>query len=40
MSDSRYLPPKETVEMCYNAYGSRVGLMDSWEKTYDMWLNK
>ena len=40
MSDSRYLPPKETVEMCYNAYGNRVGLMDSWEKTYDMWLNK
>ena len=40
MSDSRYLPPKETVEMCYNVYGSRVGLMDSWEKTYDMWLNK
>lgn len=40
LSDSRYLPPKETVEMCYNAYGSRVGLMDSWEKTYDMWINK
>lgn len=40
LSDSRYLPPKETVEMCYNAYGSRVGLMDSWEQTYDTWVNK
>ena len=40
LSDSRYLPPKETVEMCYNAYGSRVGLMDSWEQTYDTWINK
>lgn len=39
LSDGRYLPPKETVEMCYNAYGSRVGLMDDWEKTYDSWLN-
>lgn len=40
LTDGRYLPPKETVEMCYNAYGDRVGLMDSWEKTYDMWINK
>ena len=40
LTDGRYLPPKETVEMCYNAYGNRVGLMDSWEKTYDMWINK
>lgn len=39
LSDGRYLPPKETVEMCYNAYGSRVGLLDDWENVYDDWFN-
>lgn len=38
LSDGRYLPPKETVECCYNASGARVGLMDNWERTYDEWL--
>lgn len=38
LSDGRYLPPKETVELCYNAYGHRVGLLDDWEKVYDEWL--
>lgn len=38
LSDGRYLPPKETVEQCYNAFGSRVGLLDGWEKVYDEWL--
>lgn len=37
LSDGRYLPPKETVELCYNAYGHRVGLLDDWEKVYDEW---
>ena len=37
LSDGRYLPPKETVEVCYNAYGHRVGLLDDWEKIYDGW---
>lgn len=40
LTDGRYLPPKQTVEMCYNAYGNRVGLASSWEKTYDSWINK
>lgn len=39
LSDGRYLPPKETVEMCYNAYGLRVGLLDDWENVYDDWFN-
>ena len=38
LSDGRYLPPKETVECCYHAFGARVGLMDNWERTYDEWL--
>lgn len=38
LSDGRYLPPKETVEQCYNAFGSRIGLLDGWEKVYDEWL--
>lgn len=38
LSDGRYLPPKETVDMCYNAYGHRVGLLDDWEKIYDSWI--
>ncbi|WP_455636818.1 P-loop NTPase [Parabacteroides sp.] len=37
LSDGRYLPPKETVDMCYNTYGHRVGLLDDWEKIYDGW---
>lgn len=37
LSDGRYLPPKETVEQCYNAFGIRVGLFDNWEKIYDDW---
>lgn len=40
LSDGRYLPPKETVEACYNAFGARVGLLDGWEKIYDGWLNQ
>lgn len=40
LSDGRYLPPKETVEQCYNAFGARVGLLDDWEKLYDEWLNQ
>lgn len=40
LSDGRYLPPKETVECCYNAFGSRVGLFDDWEKLYDEWVNQ
>ena len=38
LSDGRYLPPKETVEQYYNTFGSRVGLLDGWEKVYDEWL--
>lgn len=38
LSDGRYLPPKETVEQCYNAFGARVGLFDDWEKIYDDWI--
>lgn len=38
LSDGRYLPPKETVEQCYNAYGSRIGLLENWEKIYDDWI--
>lgn len=40
LSDGRYLPPKETVEQCYNAFGARVGLLDDWEKLYDQWANQ
>lgn len=40
LSDGRYLPPKETVEQRYNAFGIRVGLFDDWEKLYDEWLNQ
>lgn len=32
-----YLPPKETVQQCYNAFGIRVGLGDNWEDIYDSW---
>lgn len=38
LSDGRYLPPKEVVEQCYNAFGARVGLPDDWEKIYDDWI--
>lgn len=31
------LPPKETVQQCYNAFGIRVGLGDNWEDIYDSW---
>ena len=37
LSDGRYLPPKETVQQCYNAFGIRVGLGDNWEDIYDSW---
>lgn len=33
----RYLPPKEAVQQCYNAFGIRVGLGDNWEDIYDGW---
>ena len=35
--DGRYLPPKETVEDCANAFGGRIGLGEGWEKIYDEW---
>lgn len=38
LSDGRYIPPKETVEQCFNAYGSSVGLLDGWERIYDDWM--
>lgn len=38
LSDGRYLPPKETVEQCFNAYGHRIGLLENWEKIYDSWM--
>lgn len=38
LSDGRYLPPKETVEQCYNAFGARIGLLDDWEKIYNDWI--
>lgn len=38
LSDGRYLPPKETVEQCYDAFGIRVGLFDNWEQTYNSWI--
>lgn len=38
LSDGRYMPPKETVEECYNAFGARVGLCDDWEKFYNEWI--
>lgn len=38
LSDGRYLPPKETVEACYNAFGARVGLLDNWEQIYNSWI--
>ena len=40
LTDGRYLPPKQTVQMCYNAYGSRVGLSEKWEEVYDDWTKK
>lgn len=39
LSDGRYLPPKETVEQCFYAYGIRVGLFENWEQYYDEWIN-
>lgn len=39
LSDGRYLPPKETVEQCFDAYGSRVGLFKNWEHYYNEWVN-
>lgn len=39
LSDGRYLPPKEAVEACYNAFGARVGLLDGWENIYNDWIN-
>lgn len=38
LSDGRYIPPKETVEQCFNTYGNRVGLLDGWERIYDDWM--
>lgn len=38
LSDGRYLPPKETVELCYNTFGARVGLLSDWETVYDEWV--
>lgn len=38
LSDGRYLPPKETVQMCYNTFGTRVGLLRNWEQIYDAWV--
>lgn len=38
LSDGRYLPPKETVELCYNTFGARVGLSRDWETVYDEWV--
>lgn len=38
LSDGRYLPPKATVEQCFNAYGHRIGLLENWEKIYDDWI--
>ena len=40
LTDGRYLPPKTTVQQCYNAYGSRVGLMKNWEETYNNWTQQ
>lgn len=37
LSDGRYFPPKDTVMMCYNTFGSKIGLFDNWEKVYDEW---
>lgn len=33
--DGRYIPAKETLAEIYNAFGSRVGLMENWEKHYE-----
>lgn len=38
LSDGRYLPPKETVELCYDTFGARVGLLHDWERVYDEWV--
>jgi len=35
----RYVPPMETLIQCDNAYGSRVGFFEGWEKRYDDILN-
>lgn len=37
IGEGRYLPPKEAVQQCYNAFGIRVGLGDNWEDIYDGW---
>lgn len=39
LKDGRYLPSKQTVEECYYAYGSRVGLNENWEQDYGFWTN-
>ena len=39
LTDGRYLPPKETVQECYDLYGERVGISSNWEQYYDMWNN-
>ena len=39
LSDGRYLPPKEAVEVCHNTFGARVGLLDDWVNTYNDWIN-
>lgn len=39
LSDSRYLPPKSSVQQCYNVFGIRVGLYKNWEQIYDSWIN-
>lgn len=40
LTDGRYLPPKQTVQMCYNAYGFHVGLSERWEEDYNDWIKK
>lgn len=37
LTDGRYLPPKNVVEECSNAFGERIGLGKGWEKIYDDW---
>lgn len=38
LGDGRYLPPKQTVEQCYEMFGSRVGLTERWSEAYDEWV--
>jgi MinD-like ATPase involved in chromosome partitioning or flagellar assembly len=33
--DGRYIPTKQHIEMCYNAFGSRIGISDNWEDIYN-----